>query len=143
MSTPRVFVRRLRKLANYLETKVRPAVETGKVQWDMQRWAHGARPTKELNCGTAACAAGFATTLFRPLTLDSVDPRDRGDQYVLRYTEGGRNFYGFEATGAFFGTNEPFDYELNESKRPSMKTVIRKLRSEADRIEQSITKVRT
>ena len=75
--------RRLRKLAAFLESGyIKP-------KWfNMGRWAEGG--FKEKQCGSAACALGWATTIFRDLNLEGDTPMYRGR-------------VGFAAGEAFFG----------------------------------------
>lgn len=58
--------RRLRKLAAFLES------DYIKPKWfNMDVWATDG--FKEKKCGTAACALGWATVIFRDLTLNKYD----------------------------------------------------------------------
>lgn len=129
MSTKAVFARRLNKLADYLETEVARAVKEKRVKWDMREWAAGEKkPKKGLNCGTAACAAGYATVIF-PRSLCLIESTFGEDLWVLY--EKDTNFSGFDACFSFFGTSVPFDYNRYHAMRPSLPTVVKAIRKAA------------
>jgi len=107
--------RKLTKLANFLETKVKP-------KWfDLNSWAERGFQQKE--CGTTACAVGWATVAFKGegLTLGIYDN--------IMY-EGSE---GFEAAAKFFDVDESsasylFDPEEYPLTRQSRVWVIRRIR---------------
>jgi hypothetical protein len=108
MGKAAVFARRLTKLADYLQKEVAPAVKKGTVELHMDRWA-SVPPKPELTCGTAACAAGFATVIFakQGFTLCRRRLRWGGSFWIVGIR--GTRYRGLEACEKFFGTQRPFD----------------------------------
>ena len=121
--------KKLLKLADFLEFKV-------KNRWfDLEYWADREFPEKK--CGTAACAAGWATVCFprSGLTLlPSVRFAGGGDLEVAYET-----LRGFDACMAFFKINRDeaehlFDPdEYSEGRRGRM-SVVRRLRTVANKL---------
>ena len=137
MTTPKTFARRLRKLADYLETEVAVAVKEKRVKWDMNQWATKA-PKPELACGTAACAAGYGTNVFpRALGLKPLwgDLKYRGDELEVFSRASGAG--GLLACEEFFGTDVPFDPYSYRAQNPGIRVVVARLRAEADKVERA------
>ncbi len=87
---------RLTILADFLATKVKP-------KWfNLSVWGDAGFPEKE--CGTTACAGGWATVAFpgKGLTLVKNGPSRHGYDLEIRY----RDLDAYEAVGAFFDIDE-------------------------------------
>jgi hypothetical protein len=125
----RKFAERLTKLADYLAGPVAAAVKAKKVQWDMAQWS-SKKIKPKLSCGTAACAAGYATTLFSRQGFRLAPIWDGSTEFEVVF----RGENGFEACFAFFGTEAPFDPDTYEAKADaSIPTVVKELRKHARR----------
>lgn len=125
--TSRTYARRLRRLADFLEIDVAPAVEAGLVKWRMASWGTR-RPRASLDCGTAACAAGFATVIFADEGFKLDDRGERG--FEPRAGSFFATKRGYEACTAFFGTSSPFAPKSYAD--PSLPNVVARLREVAD-----------
>lgn len=125
----RTFAARLTKLADHLETTVAKMLAQKKVKFDMSQWSNG-EITKEHPCGTAACAAGYGTAIFRDLVLQVERPYwDPANKYttLLHKPTGAIDF---DACREFFGIKEPFDPELYPD-RVKLPVVVSRLRKAA------------
>ena len=120
--------RKFRKLATFLETKVKPG------WFDLNLWATGGFPEKE--CGSTACACGWATVCFPKSGLSF---RDKCDGIVLEICwkpkKKGKTYSGGDAIGRFFDIDNisvqrlfsPTHYSGGGQKE----TVIKRLREAA------------
>jgi hypothetical protein len=103
------WAKRLSQLADYLQNKVKPAEDAGKVGFYMGSWAEFAKPRPELTCGTQACAAGFATNIFAKSGFIMREIRgSEGQTFYDVYDKNNRRSQ-FGACVTFFGTDVPFD----------------------------------
>ncbi len=116
--------RKLRKLANFLETHVKP-------DWfDLDSFATRGFTKKE--CGSTACALGWATVCFPKSGLSLVEGEDNWMQF--RFDHNSVSDFDFGAATNFFNITMSmalclFDPEEYESAHSDKKEVIERLRS--------------
>ncbi len=115
---------KLLKLADFLEHKVKSR------QFDLATW--GTAGFLEKECGSAACAAGWATVCFQGSGLTLVD--NYADHCDIVYRRGRKTFEGFEACMNFFEIDRELAEHLfdpDEYTRPGRMDVVRRLRAVA------------
>ena len=88
-------VKRLLKLADFL---VSDAIQDA--WFDMGTWA--SRGWKQRECGSAACAFGWATACFPKSGLKLIQSYD-SDLPGILYTSNGKEYLNIDAAVAFFG----------------------------------------
>ena len=91
---------KLTKLADYLAMRV-------KSDWfNLAEWATDGFQERE--CGSTACALGWATQCFSRLTLDTGPDRAwaREPTVGVKFVSEGRNFYNMDAAEKFFNIDE-------------------------------------
>jgi len=111
-----VRVRRLRKWAKYLRETVHPLVRRKRHKWDMSMWStpkKGETNINPLKCTTAACAGGWASVIFKELSLESLTRFDSSVVGVLKFKEYG----GEEAVEMFFGVSEDEVFHITHGER--------------------------
>lgn len=126
--------RKLLKLADFLKTKVQS-------KWfNLDYWATAGFAEKE--CGTTACAVGWATVCFPRSGLRLVDDDGDDDGWAddidIKYTYRGEEFEGIDAAGKFFGIDDStasylFLPESYPEKRRGRKSVINRIREVVER----------
>jgi len=94
MLNNKIRLQRLDKWAKFLKEEIAPLVKRKPHKWDMENWADD--PNPRAVCTSAACAAGWATTIFRTLGLEKIDHEDG---FTITYN----NEFGSHAVSTFFG----------------------------------------